>query len=167
MNIVQSGMGNGSVIDNLGAFSCNGSCATPVRYGTVVSMSAIPDEYSFFSGWSGDCPTSSGKCDLTVNTDKVINATFGINKEKSVLIDLDTMRYYSAISTAYLASSSPVVIKSWGIDFTENLLFNNNVAVTLDGGYSANYMSKNGYTSIYGTITIGGGVLTVDNVVIR
>ncbi|HBA71372.1 MAG: hypothetical protein A2X82_14395 [Geobacteraceae bacterium GWC2_55_20] len=59
------------------------------------------------------------------------------------------------------------MIKTWGTDFTENLLLNKSIAVTIKGGFNADYTSNGGNTILRGSITVGKGSLTVEHLVVQ
>ncbi len=44
--------------------------------GTVVTLTALPAESSAFFGWSGDLLTTTNPVTITMDSDKVITATF-------------------------------------------------------------------------------------------
>lgn len=51
--------------------------------------------------------------------------------------------------------------------FTEQLLLNRSVRFTLQGGYDASFTSPTGYTTLQGSLTLAGGAVTVDRLIIR
>ncbi len=51
-----------------------------VNSGTVLSLEAIAGDEYHFTGWSGDLVSSDNAASVTMNGDKVIQATFSINK---------------------------------------------------------------------------------------
>ncbi len=68
-------MGNGAgVVDGPGIF-CGTDCKERLDYGTMVSLVAVPDTGSVFSGWSGAC-TGTGDCMVTITTATTVTATF-------------------------------------------------------------------------------------------
>jgi hypothetical protein len=72
-NILISTNGTGS-----GSVSTNPSIAAyPV--GTVVTLTAIPSASSFFSGWSGACSGTSPICQVIMNSNLTVIATFQSN----------------------------------------------------------------------------------------
>jgi hypothetical protein len=72
------GNGGGSVTSSPGGISCAGagSCSLTVPSGTSVSLTAVPDATSVFTGWNGGGCTGAGPCTLTVDTDLSIEADF-------------------------------------------------------------------------------------------
>jgi hypothetical protein len=53
--------------------------------------------------------------------------------------------------------------------FTENLLFDGGVAITIKGGHSCDYSSNNGFSTIHGNLTIAtaGTSITIERVIIQ
>jgi len=54
---------------------CGPTCAAPFDSGTTVALIAEPDANSRFAGWTGGC-TGSGDCNLTLDADSAVTATF-------------------------------------------------------------------------------------------
>ncbi len=75
--------------------------------------------------------------------------------------------YYPTLQEAYNAAFDFEVIEGHAVDFTEDLLFDRNVAVTLAGGNNCEYTNNAASTTINGKLTIRGGTVTVENIVIR
>ncbi|NVN92849.1 MAG: DUF1566 domain-containing protein, partial [Desulfuromonadales bacterium] len=71
---------------------------------------------------------------------------------------------YGAIQDA-LSSGSGAEIKAVARVFSEELLFSNSSALTLNGGYVCGFGSSNGLTMIHGTITLAGNAaVTMGNI---
>lgn len=69
-----SGTGTGTV-------TCNGaSCQPSYPSGTALTIVATPAATSLFSGWGGDCASagSATTCNLTINADSTVSATFNL-----------------------------------------------------------------------------------------
>lgn len=75
LTLVKSGTGNGTVISNPVGIDCGSNCSGCYNYGTSITLSAIPDAGSAFSGWSGPC-SGTGTCTVTMGTDEVVTASF-------------------------------------------------------------------------------------------
>ncbi|MFA5073120.1 MAG: PKD domain-containing protein [Nitrospirota bacterium] len=71
--------------------------------------------------------------------------------------------YYSSIQAAYDAASNGTVIQVRDLTFTENLNFNRNITISLEGGYNSDYSSGTGLTMLQGAITINAGTITIKN----
>ncbi|HDH11382.1 MAG TPA: hypothetical protein ENG83_04150 [Nitrospirae bacterium] len=57
-------------------------------------------------------------------------------------------------------------IQAQALTFTENLNFNRNISVTLEGGYDCNYSAIIGNTTLNGNMTISNGTITTENLII-
>jgi hypothetical protein len=68
------GTGSGYVGGN-GGIDCGPTCTIAVAQGTSLTLLAVPDNGSAFSGWSGAC-SGSGNCTVTVNADTAVTARF-------------------------------------------------------------------------------------------
>lgn len=55
---------------------CRGSCRAQIAVGSPIHLVAVPDTGAFFVGWTGSC-SGSGDCDLTMDVDRDVSATFG------------------------------------------------------------------------------------------
>jgi hypothetical protein len=75
--------------------------------------------------------------------------------------------YYSAISTAYSAVASGDVIVVQALELLDNPILSRNINIFLSGGYECNFFSNPGRTTINGSLTISGGTVTVDNLIIK
>src|SRR5690349_23766249 len=73
VNLRISTSGNG-LVRGAGA-DCRGSCTAQYAAGTQIHLVAIADSGSSFNGWAGGC-SGTGGCDLTLNSDQSVNATF-------------------------------------------------------------------------------------------
>ena len=76
---------------------------------------------------------------------------------------------YSTIQLAYNAAISGNIIRCQDLTFTENVVINRDIAVTLEGGYDSNFTTNaGGMTTIKGmlTTTSGGGTLTIKNFIL-
>jgi hypothetical protein len=74
---------------------------------------------------------------------------------------------YRSVTEAYLAISDGDVLKVKGIEFLEDLVLDRPIAVTLKGGFDSSYFSSTGTSVIHGTLVVGSGTVTIDNIVIN
>jgi hypothetical protein len=85
LTVNSSGGGGGTVtstppgITNCSGPSCSGTQnIAAFATGTVITLTATPDSYSYFAGWNGGgCSGSTGVCTLTLNSSQTVTATFG------------------------------------------------------------------------------------------
>jgi uncharacterized repeat protein (TIGR02543 family) len=74
-----SGTGSGVVTGS--GFSCstaNAPCVDSFEDGTLVTLEASADAGSTFAGWTGDCASANGACQVTMDDDKSVTATFNL-----------------------------------------------------------------------------------------
>jgi DNA-binding beta-propeller fold protein YncE len=81
LSVTLEGLGSGEVNSSpAGIDGCEelaASCNASYDYGTVVTLSANPAEGSTLTGWSGGGCSGTGTCNVTVDADTGITATFG------------------------------------------------------------------------------------------
>ena len=71
--------GNGTVTSTPTGINCGSTCAAAYSAGTVVTLTATPQNKNFrFLGWSGGC-SGTGQCRITMDANKTVTATFGKN----------------------------------------------------------------------------------------
>ena len=160
--------GSGSVNSSNGSglgYACNTATCSAVPFGSgdTVTLTATGSN-STFSSWSGDYVSISNPGSITMNANKAVTATFSAIAA-AVKIDGDSTAYYS-INSALAVPTQDAIIKATATGFTENVIMENSHTLTLKGGYSdSNFSSQTGYSTINGTLTISGGTLVVDRVV--
>ncbi|NVN90122.1 MAG: Ig-like domain-containing protein [Desulfuromonadales bacterium] len=166
LTIIFPGNGKGTVTSNIG-FACGINDILQIAEGTPLFLSAAENEFSDFTGWSGDCNTISGNtCNLTMATDKTVNATFTLDMAHRARIG--TSSYFPTLQDAYNSPlSTGKNILAWATGFIESLNCNNQKDVTIDGGYNDVYSGKSGFSILQGVLTVGTGSLTVENLVIK
>jgi len=73
-NLKVTTAGNG-LVRGAGSADCRGSCSATYPAGTQVHLTAVADSGSTLVGWAGACG-GSGTCDLTLDADREVSATF-------------------------------------------------------------------------------------------
>ena len=74
---------------------------------------------------------------------------------------------YSTLHDAYAAAYEGYMIQAQATDLTEALTLADNKAVTLRGGYDSDFLLDLSMTTLNGSLTITGGTLTVENLMIE
>lgn len=166
LKIIFAGTGSGMVTSTPSGLACNTTTTQSFSANTALVLHPAPLDYSLFKGWSGACTAASGDCSLTMTSDKTVTATFNRDSAHQVLLDGASQVYYPTILSAYQAAASGNTIRIWGTDFTETFSFNLPISVTLKGGYDQGYGSNTDYTTLRGTLTIGKGTLTVEQLIV-
>jgi hypothetical protein len=172
LNVSFSGNGNGSVNTvPSGPIACSyppfaGICSTNQTSGTTLTLAASPGSGSLFSGWSGACSNSVGNCDVLLDADKNLTATFTLAPLARILTTP-----YATMLDAYsaAASSGSVIMLKEGDPGSALGTLNANAekSVTLRGGYNAAYTATSGSTVILGPLVMRSGTVIFDNVGVR
>ncbi len=162
-NVVGSGTitGTNGISCQTSSGVTSGTCAATASAGTTITLAAAPDANSLFSGWIGSDCTGTAGCSITLLNDSAVTATFsGAWKARLGITGYDT------VTAAQSAALPGGTILARATEFTENL--NIGTELSLKGGYNADYSSNAGaFSTLSGTLTIGSGSLTVENLIIR
>lgn len=78
-----------------------------------------------------------------------------------------TPYYYPTIQTAYNVTTNKESVQMQALPFSENLNLQHNTNIKLQGGFGCDYLLNPGWTTINGSLTISGGTVTIENVVIK
>ncbi|MEM7029500.1 MAG: FG-GAP-like repeat-containing protein [Chloroflexota bacterium] len=80
LNVHVTGDGTGTVhaLDDDGGSAIFDPSSTVFDYGTVVTLTAIPENNAYFAGWTGDLNGAENPETLTMTSDKVVTATFSV-----------------------------------------------------------------------------------------
>jgi hypothetical protein len=75
LNVSKAGTGAGLVTGN--GINCGAICSASYAAGTIVTLSQSHDvSKTTFGGWNGDCSGIASTCQLTMNGNKAVTATF-------------------------------------------------------------------------------------------
>ncbi len=90
LSVVPSGTGDGQVLGGT-AIACSringqntGRCINTLANGSTILLTALPDNYSTFVGWTGVC-SGNGSCQVTMDQPKTVGAIFN---RRQVLLTL-------------------------------------------------------------------------------
>lgn len=84
-----SGTGGGTVTSSPAGINCGTTCSYIFPVGTAtVTLAAVADANSTFISWSGGCTGTASTCNVTMDTDKTVYATF--NKAEPTLTVMKT-----------------------------------------------------------------------------
>ncbi len=122
--------------------------------GTISGIPAVAGDYHF--GITVSCSTSSDTKEYSLHI-----------TDNAVRIPGPFQRYFSLIQEAYDdLSANEVVIEAKGIEFSEDLSFERDIAVTLKGGCADDYSDGSTSTGLRGTVTIIHGEVIIDKLTI-
>jgi len=79
LTVQKRGSGDGTVTSDPAGISCGDTCQASYPQGTVVTLTATPNEGSSFTGWQrggGSCENDSGPCVLPMDVNRDANARF-------------------------------------------------------------------------------------------
>lgn len=154
--------GSGRVISEPAGIDCTGgSCSTLYAAGVPVTLTPLAGPGAALSGWSGDCSNSSGVCSLGMSADRSVTATFVADNVRI------SDRSYATLTTAYAAAAGDAVLQARALQFSELLVLNRPIVVTLRGGYDDSFGLQTGYTVLQGNLTIGSGKAVTDRIIIK
>ncbi|HTZ17084.1 MAG TPA: hypothetical protein VMB78_01460, partial [Dissulfurispiraceae bacterium] len=100
-----------------------------------------------------------------INSDLFVLKLATICPDHAVMIEGKTP-YYTTLHDAYREAAADDSILIQAMKFTEDLSLDGN-DVTLRGGYECGFASNPGRSTIKGTLTISGGTVTIENIVIQ
>lgn len=124
--------------------------------------------------------TSGTSYDLEAVAYDSANAAFAaVGGYGTILLDGDTIPtlpvripegsplYYSSLQSAYDDALDGETIQSQAWHFQENLTFDRNISVTMEGGYDPFYTNNPQGSTINGSVTITDGTVTLEKIVIH
>jgi DNA-binding beta-propeller fold protein YncE len=78
LTVSLAGPGSGGVSDGTGGISCQPTCSHAYGIGQVVTLTATPAFGSAFSGWSGGGCSGTAPCQVVMDADTAVTATFAV-----------------------------------------------------------------------------------------
>lgn len=167
---VTVGNGAGTVSSSPAGISCmnnSGTCTSLFPINFSVTLTAAPEWYSVFSGWSGACTTEP--CTVNVDQQKTVIATFDPNYTVKLLGTITPPdKLYFILANDYAAALPPgttdatLLVQSF--TFLEDLNYSLPLTMTVNGGKGTDFLTDTGYTVIKGSLTIKAGRMNVTNV---
>lgn len=159
LSLSGSGSGNVTITSVQGTVPCPaGTCQQLFPHSTAVSLLATPGSISVFSGWNGACSDPSGTCNLDMNGDLPVNATFNLADKARI-----ASAGFASLALAYqsVASTSATTIMALDADLGETLNLNQAWNILLWGGWKADYSSTSGQPTLLRKLTVSNGSLRV------
>jgi hypothetical protein len=76
LTVTPAGLGGGTIGSDVPGINCGLTCSANYLSGTTVTLSAVPDANSTFTGWSGEGCSGTGSCVVTMTQARGVTATF-------------------------------------------------------------------------------------------
>ncbi len=153
LSLTVAGTGSGHVISSPGNINCqSGTCNAKIGVNTQITLTAIADDDSMFTGWSGDCTTNEvHEGVVTVDADKSCTATFEpIQHTLTVVTNPAGMGTVTGVVNYGTSSVSTVI--DCGADCTETLPGSSGVISLVSGGFATGW----GFTGWSGCDQVDG-----------
>jgi hypothetical protein len=132
LTTAKAGTGSGTVSGT--GINCGVDCTESVTPGTMVTLTATPSTGSTFTGWSGGVCTGTGTCQVTVNADTSVTATFTLNQ---YLLSVSK----NGTGTGTVTSPSGI---NCGVDCSETLNHGTMVTLTATPAMGSSFSSWSG-----------------------
>lgn len=78
LTVNKGGSGSGTVTSSPSGINCGSTCSHAFDGGTMVTLTATPAAGSAFAGWSGGGCLGAGSCQIALNADTEVTATFSV-----------------------------------------------------------------------------------------
>ncbi|MCK4541659.1 MAG: C10 family peptidase, partial [Spirochaetales bacterium] len=90
LTVSRVGTGSGAVISSPPGIDCGFDCSEAYNQDVQVTLTAIPDPDSSFTGWSGTECSGTGDCTVTMDTEKNVAAIFALigDLDQNGIVDL-------------------------------------------------------------------------------
>jgi len=164
LTVQMAGSGSGTVNSTPSGIACvtgsSAGCSTSVTGGSF-SLIASSSADSTFVGWSGAC-TGTGSCVTAMTADKTVTATFAV----APLVKIGATSY-ATLQAAYNAALTGAVIQMKEGVLTGSLIAGSAKAVTVKGGYSADYSVVSSETVLDGQILLRSGSVKMQKVKLK
>ena len=79
LTVDKTGTGSGTVSSDPAGIDCGSTCSFDFSHNTDVTLTAVGDSGSTFTGWSGAGCTGTGACEVTMDAAKAVTAEFTLN----------------------------------------------------------------------------------------
>jgi hypothetical protein len=160
LGVSKSGSGSGTITSSDSKINCGSACNATYPSGSAVTLTALPNSGSSFSGWSGGICSGTGTCTLSMSTDATITAAFA---PEACTYKLDAMN--SAFSSSAGTDSVKVITQSgckWSVTNSLSwLTITSGSSGTGNGTAKYSVAANTGTTSRSGTLTIAGQTFSV------
>ena len=149
-------------------FSCPSNCLQSYPAGTAITLTAKPSSVSYFSGWSGACTSSSGNCQILMDAEKTITASYSGFPTVRLMVG-NAVNYVNpaTLQNAYNTAADGAIVQVMGGFRADSLVAHANKIVTLAGGYDSSFTTQPGTTIIAGPLIIRSGRVTANGIKVK
>lgn len=147
-----TGSGSGQVSSAEAELACSGSCATDLRSGREVTLSANPDSGSAFEGFSGEGCGGGETCTVTMDEAKSVDAEFEQLAGPPAPSSGDSSSPAPSVGTAAVSAAPRAT--------TSEAVQKGNLRVTTTGKLAPNRLPRRGTAPI--EVSVGGKFTTTD-----
>lgn len=161
LTISSAGEGGGTVTSTPAAIACGSSCSAQLMAGSSVVLTATPDIYSKFLGWSGGGCSGTAPCTVVMNSDTNVTASFSTSHAQ---IAGTTPVTFDSIQAAYDAAPDGATIQVRNLTMVESLIANAAKTITINGGYDKTYSTVSGISTLKGTLNTTSGATTINTI---
>jgi YD repeat-containing protein len=163
-----SGDGSGTVTSSHPVFSCTKEpCSGQFPTGTEVSLYPTASFDAIFAGWQNGPCSGPHNCVWVISGPTSVMARFDLMPPVRTGGSPSPVYYQSLNDACNATSTGSIVVEAMARTFSENLILNQNLDVTLKGGFDVGYEAAIGYTVVKGLCKIRKGRLIADRLVIE
>jgi subtilisin family serine protease len=101
LTVTRTGTGSGTVFSDPGGIDCGADCSEGYAAGTTVTLTAVAEAGSSFTGWSGGGCGGTDVCTVTIDQETIVAAEFTTD---AVINDLTVLKTGTGLGTVF---SSP------------------------------------------------------------
>jgi len=164
----------GGLVHGDGGISCtghgsdlsgmSGTCQANFPPGTNVNLYQTPDSDSTWATWLVPGCSTAQNCAVSMNGTQNITVIFPY----SFMAKVNSNGYgCDSLTQAYGNAGTVDTIYSRAVTFTEDFTLGGDKAIMLLGGLDAWYLPQDAWTTLQGKLTIQGGSMTVERLVIK
>jgi hypothetical protein len=132
--------------------------------GTSITFQESPSVGSVFGSWSNCNGNGNNTCTFTLGSDTMVTARFDslqLFRFKSA----DNV-YFGSLANAYAKAAKNDTIQLKTNEVTEDMAFDRDVYITLDGGLNSDWV-RTDFTTIIGDLKISKGTVAIQGVKVR
>jgi uncharacterized repeat protein (TIGR02543 family) len=166
LTVSKTGSGSGTVTSDPAGIDCGEDCSESYNQGTLVTLTAIANPGSTFTGWSGAGCSGTGSCNITVDAVKSVSANFDlieytldVTTEGSGTVTKDPNKDTYAYGEEVTLTATPDLgwsFSGWSGDATGST---DTVTITITGNTTVTAtFTQNQYTLT--TNVVGSGTVT-------